>query len=249
MTPRPPILAVTTLIALAVVSWSPPVDANDSVLEVFRMNRPVTVADGATFRLEVPHGSVTMQPASVDAVELEIVAHCAGTLAPCRDDARALDLVQERDGDQVVVGITGPESYGYAGPWHARFFRPLAASGCGQRYRGTPSKLATGGWRLDLDIVVRYPRRTRVELLIGEGEAVLERLDGDVSVTVGEGHARIKAPKRLVSEVDLRAKRGGVQLTGVERTAVKGRTVQWGGEGDHRVSAEVHRGDIVVQLY
>ncbi|MEM9556893.1 MAG: hypothetical protein AAGC60_21720 [Acidobacteriota bacterium] len=240
-------LVALTSAVLAVLAAAPAIA--DS-LEVGRMVRPVPLEDRGTLRLEVPSGDVRLQPASVDRVELELVLRCAGAVGRCRQDAEQVELLTETRGDATVVGVSGPESYGYSGKWLDRFFVGRAVTRCGQQvYGGAREGMGRGGWRLDIDLVVRYPRGQALELLVGEGAVTLERHEGPALLDVGSGEVTVRMPRRVLADVELRAKRGQAALGGVDRKTLRGRKLSWSGDGEHELVARVDRGAVKVSLY
>lgn len=235
--------------------------------EVDRQYGEYRLEDGVPVKIEAASGKLRLDSDAGEMVKVEMVLRCTGNLGPCEEAAADVALVSSRGDGEPIVWMGGPERFrrGKTGEspagWQVDREPPVIRTCSASRVRSSSFTLRrwaypllrAPGWRLDVELGVRYPISRRVEVTLGEGEVTVSGLRSDAVVRVKSGTARLSMLEQDVGRLSLRARDGKVRVVRrdgrpLAGKGIKSSTVEWRGEGAHDVEVQVDDGDVLVSL-
>lgn len=241
-------------------------------LEVARRSGEYPLAEAAPVNVDVAAGQLHFSSYGGDAVAVEMVLTCTGDLYRCQEAAEDVALATSVGDGEPVVWLGGPEEYRRGRrptdqlttdelPPPPPVFRTCSVSRVRNVHTHTRTfdlrpHLRAPGWRLGIELGIRYPIDRRLEVRLGEGEAVVNGLRSDADVRVEKGDARLSLNQSDVGSLSLRTRKGTVRLqrrdgrsVPGERWRLRGNKLDWEGQGRLQIEVEVEEGDIVVLLF
>ena len=217
--------AAALLLLTAAPAVVPAARADDDV--VVRDETASFALEGARrLDIDVPVGEVHVTAGSTSQVQAHFKLRCDEDSRRCRDQAADLRLKPERDGEALRLVIDGYERRKKGGMHHP-----------------------------EVELRLVLPASLAVNVEMGVGELDLRGVEGDVSVELGVGEARVEIPEAAVrsvsmdvgvGEAELRPRSEGQRKSGF---LFLGNEVSWReGSGRSRVTIEVGVGEANVQL-
>jgi hypothetical protein len=104
------------------------------------------------------------------------------------------------------------------------------------------------GWRLTAALDVAIPRYESLELVLVDGNLILEQLEGAARIQVHSGNVQLSASRSAIGGVDIRVNKGRARLSGAKPSTIEGKTIHWLGPGEDVLEIEVGRGGVAVVL-
>ncbi len=184
------------------------------------------LAGARTLRIDVPVGEVHVDATTGDRIEARLKLSCNRSSSRCRERAAALHLSPRRGADGLTLKMEGYDRDGKRG-----FNHP------------------------DVELRLQVPAALGVSVDMGVGELDLAGIEGDVTVDIGVGEARLEVPERAVHAVALDVGVGEARLSPRPADSHRegflflGNEVDWkGGAGVSRVAVDIGVGEASVRL-
>lgn len=221
-------------------------------LEVSRLFESFSRGDAQVLRIESPAGDIRIRESRDRTVDGELVLSCAGQIGPCREVAEKIRFGSAGFGAIQLLSFDLPEPYekrlksfrtnGVTNITDTKWDKSTAETK--QRARGR----ARTSWKLSAELQVAVPPYERFELALGDGNLLLERLQGAALIRVHSGSVQLSASRSAVGSVDIQVKNGRARLSGAGPGVVAGKRIQWQGPGKDALEIDVVRGVVVVTL-
>ncbi len=223
--PRPNTLLPTLLLLAGFAAIAAPAFAGREV--VVGSESKAFPLDGARrLKLDVPVGDVRVQTGGGDRIEAKLELRCSASSRRCRERAAELHLNPTHSGDDLSLRLRGYDGDDKRGMNHPE---------------------------VDLELVV--PASLALSVDMGVGELDVDGVEGDVTIDLGVGEARVRMPERAVRSVALDVGVGEAQLSPRQDESrhsgflFLGNEVDWrDGSGSARIVVDVGVGEAHVRL-
>ena len=188
-------------------------------------SKTFNVEDAHRLKIDVSVGEVRVQ-AGGDRIEARLEVTCNAGSMRCRERAQRLQLEPTRSGDDVSLKMRGYDRDGKRGINHPQ-----------------------------VDLHLTVPAALGVLVDMGVGELEITGIEGDVTVDLGVGEARVDVPESAVKSVSLDVGVGEAHLSPRPQEAhhsgflFLGNEVDWrDGTGRSRIAVDVGVGEAHVRL-
>ncbi|HXT52008.1 MAG TPA: hypothetical protein VN811_13270 [Thermoanaerobaculia bacterium] len=185
------------------------------------------VESARRLKIDVPVGEVHVQAGGGDRIEASLELRCSPLSRRCRDRAAQLHLTPNRSGDDISLRLRGPRGEDEGRSSH----------------------------RPEVDLRLTVPASLGLFVDMGVGELDVDGVEGDVTVDLGVGEARLDLPESAVRSVALDVGVGEAHLSPRAKEVHRegflflGNEVDWReGVGRSRVVVDVGVGEAHVRL-
>ena len=220
-------------------------------LEVARLFEAFAQGAAQVLRIELPAGNIRILESRDRSVDAELVLNCVGQICPCREVAERIQFGSAGFEDIQLLTLDLPDSYekrvesfrtnGLTSIADTKWGRPTTE--VKQRGRGKRT-----GWKLSANLQVSLPSYERLEVALGDGNLILEHLQGSVRIRVHSGSVQLGARRSAVGSIEVEVKNGRARLSGAGPGDIAGKKIHWQGPGHDALEIEVVRGSVVVAL-
>jgi len=222
---RPTTLLPALLLVTGLAAIAAPALAESKVV-VGSESKAFPLEGARRLKLDVPVGEVHVQAGGGDRIEAKLELRCSTASGRCRERAAELHLTPTRSGDDLSLRLRGYD-------------------GDDKRGRNHP----------EVDLVLTVPAALALSVDMGVGELDVDGVEGDVTVDLGVGEARLALPERAVRSVALDVGVGEARLSPRQDEShhsgflFLGNEVDWrDGAGASRIVVDVGVGEAHVRL-